>query len=205
MNLPNKLTLVRIILVPFVMFFVMLPKMVIGADVSGDSHGIELICGIISAVVFAIAALTDMFDGKIARKRGLITDFGKFMDPIADKLLIFGALTAFIYAYDYFSAALVWITVILLLREFAVTSVRLLAQNSDGVVIAASNLGKIKTVSQCISVLIVILEPYILGGIKIFAEYRLLSWTSLTIMIFFAVYSGIDYIVSYWKYITPNK
>ena len=205
MNLPNKLTLVRIILVPFVMFFIMLPKMVIGADASGDSNGIELVCGIISAAIFAIAALTDMFDGKIARKRGLITDFGKFMDPIADKLLIFGTFIAFIYASDYFSAALVWMTVILLLREFAVTSVRLLAQNSEGVVIAASNLGKIKTVSQCISVLIVILEPYILGGIKIFAEYRLLSWTALTVMIFFAVYSGIDYIASYWKYITPNK
>lgn len=200
MNLPNKLTLLRIILVPFVIFFIMLPK-AIGLD---DPKTIT-VCAVISAAVFLIAALTDLLDGKIARKHNIVTDFGKFMDPIADKLLVFGAYVAFIYAYDQMSNAMVWIVSVQLLREFAVSSVRMLASKSDGTVIAAGWLGKVKTVTQCVSVLIIILEPVILKNIAVFSQYRVLSWISLAVMLFFAIYSGIDYIVSYWKYITPNK
>ena len=200
MNLPNKLTLLRIILVPFVIFFIMLPK-AIGLD---DPKTIT-VCAVISAAVFLIAALTDLLDGKIARKHNIVTDFGKFMDPIADKLLVFGAYVAFIYAYDQMSNAMVWIVSVQLLREFAVSSVRMLASKSDGTVIAAGWPGKVKTVTQCVSVLIIILEPVILKNIAVFSQYRVLSWISLAVMLFFAIYSGIDYIVSYWKYITPNK
>lgn len=200
MNLPNKLTLIRIVLVPFVMFFIMLPK-----TVGIESQTTEIICTVIAALIFSIAALTDLFDGKIARKHNLITDFGKFMDPIADKLLIFGVYVAFIYAYDNMACAMVWIVAVLLLREFGVSSVRMLASKSDGTVIAAGWLGKVKTVSQCISVLIIMLEPIVLANIDIFSKYRVLSWASLAVMVFFTVYSGIDYIASYWKYISPEK
>lgn len=200
MNLPNKLTLIRIILVPFVIFFIMLPKVM-----GFTSDVMNTVCCLISAAIFGIAAFTDLLDGKIARKHNLVTDFGKFMDPIADKLLTFGAYVAFIYAYDSMSVAMVWIVAVLLLREFAVSSVRMLASKSDGTVIAAGWLGKVKTVTQCVSILLVILEPVAFKNIAVFGEMRVLSWISLAVMIFFTIYSGIDYIVSYWKYITPSK
>lgn len=197
MNLPNKLTMLRVILVPFFMFFIMFPA------TNGADDG-KMIFYIIAAFIFIIAAFTDMLDGKIARKRNLITDFGKFMDPIADKFMVFGALLSFIAAMPEFRNTLVWVTAVILLRELAVTSVRLVAQNAEGVVIAASWLGKIKTVSQCIGIVIILVEPYLFPNFAIFTEHRILSWTSIAVMTFFTVYSGIDYISAYWKFIKPN-
>lgn len=135
MNLPNKLTLIRCILTP--VFFACV---VIDFPLH---YGVALL-------VFIIASLTDYFDGKIARKRNLITNLGKFLDPLADKMLTTAAFIGFVYMIS--SRSLPWALFIILAREFAVTSVRLLAAK-DGVVVAASFSGKLKTVMQMVSII----------------------------------------------------
>lgn len=135
MNLPNKLTLLRCILTP-----VFLACVVINFPLH---YGVAL-------VVFIIASLTDYFDGKIARKRGLVTNLGKFLDPLADKALTTAAFIGFVHMFN--SRSLPWALFIILAREFAVTSVRLLAAK-DGVVVAASFSGKLKTVLQMVAII----------------------------------------------------
>ena len=108
---------------------------------------------IVALLLFAIASLTDFFDGKIARERNLVTNFGKFLDPIADKLLVISVLIAFVQL-NRISAL---IPIIVIIREFIVTGIRLMASDK-GVVIAASNLGKAKTVSQIVAILIIMVE-----------------------------------------------
>lgn len=135
MNLPNKLTLVRCILTPIFLACVV---------IDFPFHYAAAL------IVFCIASLTDYFDGQIARKRNLITNLGKFMDPLADKALTTAAFIGFVHMIN--SRTLVWALFIILLREFAVTSVRLLAAK-DGVVVAASFAGKLKTVMQMVSII----------------------------------------------------
>ena len=134
MNLPNKLTMMRVILVPFFLLFLLV-------------DGIPL-HGLWALVIFAAASITDALDGHIARSRGLITDFGKFLDPVADKVLVFAALIAFTELGLASSVAVV----IMMAREFLVSSMRMVAA-SKGKVIAAGKLGKIKTVSQIVLIL----------------------------------------------------
>lgn len=131
MNLPNKLTILRIILTPIFMTTLVWEF---------PYHGF------VSAFIFLIAAFTDFLDGKIARKRGLVTDFGKFLDPLADKMVTTAAFLGFI-ALD-IGYGTVWIAFIVLFREFMVSSIRLIASTSGGKVIAANFWGKLKTVSQ---------------------------------------------------------
>lgn len=135
MNTPNKLTLARMIATP-VFMAVML--------ISFKYHYL------ISLVLFAAASLTDMIDGKMARKYNMVTDFGKFMDPLADKMLTTSAYLGFMYVYGgtKFSWHIVVITFIVLFREFAVSSIRLVAVTAGGKVVAANMWGKCKTVSQ---------------------------------------------------------
>ena len=135
MNLPNKLTLVRCILTP-----VFLACVVIDFPLHYAA----------ALIVFCIASLTDYFDGQIARKRNLVTNLGKFLDPLADKALTTAAFIGFVHMLS--SRWLPWALFIILLREFAVTSVRLLAAK-DGVVVAASFAGKLKTVMQMVSII----------------------------------------------------
>ncbi len=198
MNLPNKLTVFRVVLIPFFMIFILLPDFT-----STD----RMICDIVAAAIFGIAAYTDMLDGKIARKYGLVTNFGKFMDPIADKLLVFGAFLCFLvsdsYAqYKYIFAAVVFVV---LLREFAVTSVRLVAQSSGGKVIAANMLGKIKTVSQIVFILLALLERHIFFFSEFFVKYIPLTCISCIVMLVFTVLSGISYFSSNKEYLDPTK
>ena len=136
MNLPNKLTVARIIATP-VFLFLMVMNWYIPA-----------------LLVFIAAALTDLFDGKIARARGLVTDFGKFLDPVADKMLTTAAFLAFLQKGV--GDGIVWIVFIVLFREFIVTSVRLVAASSGGKVIAANIWGKAKTVSQMVAIIFTI-------------------------------------------------
>ncbi len=197
MNLPNKLTILRIIMIPFFMVFILLPDA--GAD--------KLICDIIAAVIFGAASITDMYDGKIARARGLVTDFGKFMDPIADKFLVLGAFFCFVVseefaAYKYIFSMIVFVVIF---RELAVTSLRMLAQNAEGVVIAANYLGKVKTVSQIIFILLALLEEHIFFFWGFMVEYRPLTVISCLVMLIFTVASGINYIKGYWKFLDPTK
>ncbi len=141
MNLPNKLTLFRVILIPFFLFFLL-------TDYVGGMTG-----KIIALVIFAVASLTDMLDGKIARKYNLVTNFGKFMDPIADKLLVDSALIAFVEL----GLLPAWIVIILIAREFIISGFRLVASDA-GIVLAASWTAKFKTAFQMIMCLMLIIN-----------------------------------------------
>ena len=196
MNLPNKLTIFRILMVPvfLVLFVVEIPCLS------------ENAMRIATAAVFAVTSLTDMVDGKIARKYGLVTDFGKFMDPLADKFLVFSALLG-ILTNEYFAElrrVFVWAAAIVIFRELAVTSIRLVAAGKSGMVIAASWLGKIKTTTQMICIVTVLLEPVIFP-FEIFREQHLLSYITIAAMTLMTLWSGIDYLKTYWKFLDPEK
>ena len=139
MNLPNKLTILRMIMIPFFLVALMVP------GIPGGKW--------IALALFCLASLTDMLDGKIARKYNLITDFGKFMDPLADKLLVCSAMIALI-DLDRIPA---WVVIIIIAREFIISGFRLVASD-NGVVIAASYWGKFKTAFQMLTVIVLILN-----------------------------------------------
>ena len=143
MNLPNKLTLLRVILVPFVVGVLLFP--------SDIPHS-----WLFAGILFGIAAYTDRLDGKIARRDHLITDFGKFMDPLADKVLVVSVLCCLIEL----GIAPSWCVIVIIAREFMVTSLRLVA-GQKGTVIAANIWGKVKTVSQIIAIVVVMVCEYI--------------------------------------------
>lgn len=136
MNLPNKLTVLRVILTPIFMVTLLWDFKFHYA---------------VSLLIFIVASLTDMLDGKIARSRGLVTDFGKFLDPLADKMLTTAAFLGFIPLN--IGAGVVWMAFIVLFREFAISSIRLIAVSSGGKVIAANIWGKLKTVFQMIAII----------------------------------------------------
>ena len=138
MNLPNKLTVLRIIMVPFFVFFML-------TDVGGEANKW------IALILFCVASLTDMLDGKIARKYHLVTNFGKFMDPLADKLLVCAAMVCLV-ATGQLAA---WIVIIIISREFIISGFRLIASD-NGIVIAASMWGKFKTVFQMLMIIVLI-------------------------------------------------
>ncbi len=205
MNLPNKLTLGRLIAIPFFVFFL-----------TYNLFENPNISRVISAAFFIVASFTDFLDGHIARSRNLVTDFGKFMDPLADKFLVLGAMFAinfsgYIYDFDAVDFDTVisvdvirhlffWTSIVVVFRELAVTSMRLVVSNANGAVIAANNLGKIKTVTQIISISSLMLEPVILPFF-----HGVLTVVSTAAMLFFTVLSGANYIKSYWKFINTNK
>ncbi|MBR3964829.1 MAG: CDP-diacylglycerol--glycerol-3-phosphate 3-phosphatidyltransferase [Clostridia bacterium] len=205
MNLPNKLSILRLCLVPICIFAVLLPAAWVNPYVSG----------VIAAVVFIFTAFTDMLDGKIARKYGLITDFGKFIDPLADKFMVIGTMLALFYRFDDIRAWFFWGLLIVIFREFAVTSIRLVASKNAGLVVAASWLGKIKTVTQIICICTILLEPVLFkllslafSDVAIFASlegWRILGIITTVLMTFFTLWSGIDYLKSYWKYLDTEK
>ena len=205
MNLPNKLTVLRICMVPVFVVVMMLP----------DAWVNHIITGIIGAFLFISASVTDMLDGKIARKYNLVTDFGKLMDPLADKFMVIGALTVILYRYGGVSPALhVFFTITLLIvvfRELAVTSLRLVASKS-GVVVAANMLGKIKTVTQIVFVSTTIIEPMLyeipfLG--KLLPDWWTsnvpLTWATGIVAMIFTVWSGINYFRVMWQYLDPEQ
>ena len=193
MNLPNRLTILRIILVPFCMFFIAFTGM-------NDTAS-----RLIALVLFSVTSLTDMLDGKIARKYNLITDFGKFLDPVADKLLIIGSYLAILVRYcgnPVFKQVMFWCLFVIFFRELAVTSLRMIV--ADKVVIAADKLGKIKTVSQMVCVIVVLIEPVILGLIGV--ECNLIaSYVTILFSALMTLLSGLNYFKAYWPYINPNK
>ncbi|MCR5581407.1 MAG: CDP-diacylglycerol--glycerol-3-phosphate 3-phosphatidyltransferase [Pseudobutyrivibrio sp.] len=141
MNLPNKLTLFRVVLIPFFVFFLLL----------GHALDDNAALRIIADLIFIVASLTDMLDGKIARKYNLVTNFGKFMDPLADKLLVCSAMICLIETKQLFS----WFVIIIVAREFIISGFRLIAAE-NGIVIAANIFGKLKTVSQMIMIIILV-------------------------------------------------
>ena len=140
MNTPNKLTIARVIMIPFFVAFLMY-------DITGAADKW------IALVIFVVASLTDTLDGYLARKHNLVTNFGKFMDPLADKLLVCSALISFT-AMGKLAA---WITIVIIAREFIISGFRLVAAD-NGIVIAASYWGKFKTVSQMILIILMIMD-----------------------------------------------
>ena len=195
MNTPNKLTIIRIVMVPLFMVSLMLTK-------CDFFDTVKLVLYILSAVLFGGAAITDFIDGKMARKYNLVTNFGKFMDPLADKFMVIGAYVAAAYVYDNLRLWILITLAVTVFRELAVSGVRLVAVNADNVVIAAAMPGKIKTFAQCILMELVILEPVIFGGIEFFAVYTPLTYICMAVTVFFTIYSGMQYLRAYSKYIT---
>lgn len=196
MNTPNKLTVLRIILSPLFLAVMM---------IDFPFHYL------ISGLIFGAAALTDMLDGRIARSQGLITNFGKFLDPLADKMLTTAAFLGFL-ASGHID---IWAVMLILTREFMVTSVRLIAAK-DGVVVAASIAGKTKTVAQYASVLFMIAalefstwQASLLSGASIPSEVfsvpliagQVFIWISVVL----TVYSGIEYVWELRHYFTDGK
>ena len=177
MNLPNKLTLFRVILIPFFVFFLLFPQF--------EGYGNYIAVGI-----FVVASLTDLFDGKIARKYNLVTNFGKFMDPLADKLLVCTALICLVDlgAQGKSLVALpTWVVIIIIAREFIISGFRLVASD-NGVVIAASYWGKFKTTFQMIMVIVLILNlPY--------AVFDVIGTVLVYVSLALTIISLIDYIV----------
>lgn len=159
---------------------------------------------IATAAVFIVTSLTDMLDGKIARKYNLITDFGKFMDPLADKFLVIAAMLGILVRFDYLRPVFVWAAAIVIFREFAVTSLRLVVAGKSGIVVAAAWLGKVKTTLQMICIVCILLEPVVLP-FKPFTEWHLLSYITMAAMVIMTIWSGADYMKAYWPYITATK
>ena len=211
MNLPNKLTIMRIILVPFCMFF-------IAFNFCQSNRALHLAFSIVALLLFVITSLTDMLDGKIARKYNLVTDFGKFLDPVADKLLIIGSYLALLVKHSddkFYVTFMFWCLYVIFFRELAVTSLRMIV--SSKVVIAADIMGKIKTVSQVVAISTVFLEPVVQVVFKWILETAMnkkldwptniipLTWLTIAFSLVMTVWSGINYIKSYWKYLDPEK
>ena len=198
MNLPNKLTLLRVILIPVFLVFLCLPLPLP-----------DWLVRSLAAAVFLAAALTDLWDGKLARKYGLVTNFGKLMDPLADKCMVISAMIALVLYCDSLRYCLAWAAVVVVLRELAVTSLRLLAASEGGEVIAAAWLGKVKTVLQIVCVMTVLLEPVVMPLLLetwlipkgFFAAWTPLSYLTLLVMTVMTLWSGIAYFVSYSKYL----
>ena len=178
MNLPNKLTILRIIMIPFFVVFLL-------ADITGSADKW------IALVIFCVASLTDMLDGKIARKQNLVTNFGKFMDPLADKLLVCTALIC-LTSMDRLNVV---VTLIIIAREFIISGFRLVASD-NGIVIAANYWGKFKTVSQMALIIVKIAD---LGGI--FSD---LEGVLTIIAVALTLISLIDYIMKNKEVLTKG-
>ncbi|MGN0487797.1 MAG: CDP-diacylglycerol--glycerol-3-phosphate 3-phosphatidyltransferase [Ruminococcus sp.] len=197
MNLPNTLTLTRIILTPFFVLAILW---------NFPFHYL------VALVIFSIASITDMLDGKIARSRNLVTNFGKFCDPLADKILVLSALLCFVQN----NLCSCIIVIIVLFREFAVSSIRLLAA-AEGKVVAANMWGKVKTVTQIIAIILIfvlqfVLELMIMGIIPISPEgieisstiFCLIGEIALWISTIFCIISGVIYIIDNKKFISQK-
>ncbi|MBE6596724.1 MAG: CDP-diacylglycerol--glycerol-3-phosphate 3-phosphatidyltransferase [Ruminococcaceae bacterium] len=201
LNLPNKLTVLRLCLVPVFLVIGILPESIIP----------RVIWCVLCAAIFIGTALTDMFDGKIARRDNLITDFGKFLDPVADKFMVIGALFVILYRFENLKLGMLVTLIIIVFRELAVTSMRLVVSTGEGIVVAANSLGKIKTVSQIVFVSTVFLEPVVEFLVELIFEDNMmhgiypLTWLTMAFTLVMTVWSGVNYIKSYWKYLDPEK
>lgn len=201
MNLPNKLTIFRIILVPIM---VIIPFL--GLDRICD-NSIVPITWIVVEAIFVIASITDKLDGYLARSRNQVTTFGKFLDPIADKILVLAAMIMLVEA----GRLPAWIPIIVLFREFLVSGYRLVAVQNDGNVIAASIWGKLKTVTQMIAIIIAIIDVNSFGsfingelnGLPLIINIA--STVMMTISIVATVFSGWDYIKNGKDLLLNNK
>ena len=206
MNLANKLTIVRIILVPIIMIMPIIDRFV---GISGEFLGISSVFWIMN-LIFIIASITDKLDGYIARSRNEVTTFGKFLDPLADKILVLSTLVILVEYRKIPS----WIPIIVLAREFIVSGYRLIAVEKGGKVIAASIWGKLKTVTQMIAIILCFLDKFsfgqfifrvsneseaIINSASIYMTngqfvINILSTVTLVVSVIATIFSGVDYL-----------
>ena len=196
MNTPNKLTIARMIATPIFMAVMLIEALPYRF--------------LIAMLLFAAASLTDMIDGKMARKYNLVTDFGKFLDPLADKMLTTSAYLGFIFVFK--DTAYCWqmvaIVFIVLFREFMVSSLRLVTVSSGGKVVAANIWGKLKTVSQMVGIVAALLAYTLIGDFGITSITGVLNLVIITLFWLSAVLcviSGVIYLVACKDYIDPTK
>ncbi len=194
MNTPNKLTVIRMIMVPFFL---------LSFVIEFEHHYL------VSLILFCAAAITDFFDGQMARKYNLITDFGKFLDPLADKMLTTSALLGFVMLGNEVVYGAMWITFITLFREFVVSGIRLSAVSSGGKVIAANIWGKAKTVSQMVAIVLILLNLWLVSEFPEAAKFSevlgVVSVGILWISALLTVISGVIYVIQNSKYIDFRK
>lgn len=174
LNLPNKLTLFRLVLVPFFTAFMLVQNRY---------------SFLIALLIYVIASFTDFLDGKIARSRGLVTDFGKFLDPIADKILVLSALVCFVPLKLCHPV----VVIIVLAREFIVSSLRLIAA-SNSIVIAAGKSGKVKTAAQMIATVIVLILLSVNSILDVHLPVEIISNSLMCATSVIVVYSGTEYL-----------
>ncbi|MUK89843.1 CDP-diacylglycerol--glycerol-3-phosphate 3-phosphatidyltransferase [Ornithinibacillus sp. L9] len=192
MNIPNRITISRILLIPIFIILLSVPfawgKWNIGENTLPISH-------FVAALIFIIASATDWVDGYYARKYNLVTNLGKFLDPLADKLLVSAALILLVEM----GFAPAWVVIIIISREFAVTGLRLVAAG-EGIVLAAGNMGKIKTATQMIAIAALLLHNF---------PFSFIGFPFATIMLyvalFFTVLSGYDYFAKNWHVMRDSK
>lgn len=180
LNLPNKITVSRIFLIPIFIIFMVIDFGMGSFEIGGTILSVEHMIG---ALLFIIAAATDWFDGHLARKHNLVTNMGKFLDPLADKLLVSAALIILVEL----GSAASWIVIIIISREFAVTGLRLILAGG-GEVVAANQLGKIKTATQLVAIASLLLNNIFFEAINF-----PFGTIMLYIALFFTIWSGADY------------
>lgn len=189
MNLPNKLSMIRIFLIPVILVLGIIESINFNGNVLKNELFMGVTLGnILILVVFALASFTDFLDGHIARKNNLVTDFGKFIDPLADKLLVCSTMIYLIEVgrFNFFGFSFGFVVTLIIAREFAVTGLRLIASNKDGKVMAAKILGKMKTVVQMFTIIILLLNSF---NIEIIGFVFVILSLALTII------SGVDYFI----------
>lgn len=191
MNLANKLTMFRVIIVPFFVFFMCFSAMPYRF--------------LISLVLFALASITDMFDGKVARKYNMVTDFGKFLDPLADKILVAAALICFV-ELGWTSA---WVVFIVMAREFLVSGIRLVAATSDKKAVIPANIwGKLKTAVTMVSIVVILILGVLIYDFGVIGgdfPAQIIRDVLMYLSALLTVISGVKYCVDAREYIDPNK
>ena len=194
LNIPNTLSFIRVLLVP-----AFVATLLFMDFTSPWAY-------IVPTILYILTGLTDMLDGQIARRCNLVTDFGKFIDPLADKFMVIGSQIAMLVwmvlrGQRLQALIFVWGVLVILLRELGVTSLRLVVAGNSGIVVAASIWGKLKTVSQMVGTVLILVEPLI----PVVSENHILSYVCMGVMVFTTLFSGIDYLRAYLPHINTNK
>ncbi|GAB2317933.1 CDP-diacylglycerol--glycerol-3-phosphate 3-phosphatidyltransferase [Alkalibacterium sp. s-m-22] len=181
MNLPNKISLFRIFLIPIFIVLVLAPLNLGTLTVFGSDIDIQLL---VAAILFSVASFTDWLDGYLARKMNIVSNFGKFADPLADKMLVMSALILLVEL----GMAPSWVVAVIVSRELAVTGLRLILVEQGGTVMAAAWPGKIKTNTQMFAIIFLLINDFPFGGLNVSIGTILLY-----VCLFFTIYSGVNY------------